>query len=80
MLPFIHLGQITFALYGLCVALGCVVAYQLSVANARRLHSPASAGRMLASLFIIVVWGGCVRSCIWWSVIPSSSCTIRRTS
>jgi|HubBroStandDraft_1064217.scaffolds.fasta_scaffold01062_9 phosphatidylglycerol---prolipoprotein diacylglyceryl transferase len=58
MLPFIHLGPLTFALYGLFVALGAVAAYQLSVANARRLHSPASAGQMLASLFIIVAWGG----------------------
>jgi len=58
MLPFIHVGPITFALYGLCVALGCVLAYQVSVANARRLHLQAAAGRMLATLFIIVAWGG----------------------
>jgi phosphatidylglycerol---prolipoprotein diacylglyceryl transferase len=57
MLPFVQIGSVSFALYGLFVSCGSLTAYHVSRINARRYARPLGGVQGILTLLTIVVWG-----------------------
>jgi phosphatidylglycerol---prolipoprotein diacylglyceryl transferase len=58
MMPFIQIGSINFALYGVFVTCGALAAFHVTRINARRRGTPLAARQAVLTLLIIVAWGG----------------------